>query len=114
MIGQKRKYKTEVGNVVIIEHVDRETKVVSAYEGAMMGDDGKLLDKTFRTMKVSGAEDEEQLREIRHLMKDLVFELFLKTYPEMARGRWLTHVAESVGKIVHKNLVIGARERGLI
>jgi hypothetical protein len=50
---------------------------------------------------------------VRHALKDAVYDVFLKTHPEMAMKRH-TRIAEGVAKIVHKHLCIGARERNLI
>lgn len=106
------KYNTQVG-VVVVKAFRNSAGEVTGYEGAMLGDDNHMLADTMRVVRVCGA-DEAQLREMRHSLKDAVFDVFLAKHPEMAMKRENTRIAEGVAKIVHKHLCIGARERNLI
>lgn len=112
MSGQKYQYSTQVG-VVVVKALRNSAGKVTAYEGAMLGDDDQVLADTRRVVQVCEA-DEAQLRVMRHAVKDVVFDVFLAKHPDMAMKRENTRIAEGVAKIVHRHLCIGARERNLI
>jgi hypothetical protein len=112
MSSQKYQYNTQAG-VVIIKELRNSASEVTGYEGVMMGDDGHRLTNTLRVVQVCGT-DKAHLREVRHAVKDAVFDVFLKTHQKMAMKREPTRVAEGVAKIVHRHLCIGARENNLI
>lgn len=111
MVCHKYQYNTQAG-VVVVKPLRNSAGEVTGYEGAMLGDDDFVLADTRRVVQVYGS-DEVQLRMVRHALKDAVYDVFLKTHPEMAMKSH-TRIAEGVAKIVHKHLCIGARERNLI
>jgi hypothetical protein len=112
MSSQKYQYSTQVG-VVVVKALRNSAGKVTGYEGFMLGDDDFVLADTRRVVQVYES-DEVQLRNVRHALKDVVFDVFLAKHPEMAMKREKTRIAEGVAKIVHKHLCIGARERNLI